>query len=111
MRTELASLALSVLAAILAAPASADVAAGGREIPCTCRDSHGGVRELGQEVCLVVDGRAFMARCEMALNVTTWRDTGMGCASSGLEGGGEVGGPVLEPGAIDAEIVPSETQS
>ena len=105
----LALLALSAHAVPLAA--SADAAAGGREIPCTCRDSRGELRELGQEVCLVVDGRAFMARCEMALNVTTWRDTGAGCVSSSLQGGAQPSGPVFQPGAVDAEIVPSEAQS
>jgi len=30
----------------------------------------------------VVDGRSYMARCEMSLNVPMWRDTGEGCISA-----------------------------
>ena len=38
--------------------------------------------ELGETICLRVDGRAYMAQCDMSLNVPTWRDTGQGCLSS-----------------------------
>ena len=108
MRSVLALLALSAMAA---SPAAADVAAEGRTIPCYCRDGHGGQVELGQEICLFVDGRAFMARCEMALNNPIWRDTGAGCVSSHLQGGAQASGPILQPGAVDAEVVPPESQS
>ena len=95
----------------LGAPAAADVSAGGRTIPCYCTDSRGERVDLGREVCLVVDGRAFMARCEMALNNPAWRDTGAGCVSSGLERGAQPRGPALEPGAVDAEVGAPEAQS
>ena len=108
MRRVLALLAPSLLVPV---PALADVTAGGVTIPCYCRDTYGERREVGEEVCLVVDGRAFMGRCEMALNVTIWRDTGAGCVSSRLERGPHAGRPVLEPGAVDAEVGPTEAQS
>ncbi len=68
-----------------AGPALADVAApNAKTVDCYCTDSTGGRVELGQSICLYVDGRAFMARCEMSLNVPMWRPTGDGCVSSGL---------------------------
>ena len=85
--------------------------AGDRTIPCYCTDTVGARVELGQETCLYVDGRAFMARCEMALNVPIWRDTGVGCLSSRLDGGADPLGPALEPGAIDAEVGAPEAES
>ena len=82
MRFVLVLLALGAPAA-----ASADVVVQGRTIPCYCTDTYGERAELGERRCLVVDGRAFMGLCEMALNVPIWRDTGAGCVSSGLERG------------------------
>nr|WP_228848923.1 hypothetical protein [Paenihalocynthiibacter styelae] len=69
-----------------AAPLQADVTGpGGRVIDCYCTDTSGARQELGEEICLYVDGRAFMARCEMSLNVPMWRDTGDLCLSSRLQ--------------------------
>lgn len=51
---------------------------------CYCTDRHGGRIELGQRICLIVDGRMFMAQCQMSLNVPMWRDLGEGCATSAL---------------------------
>lgn len=60
--------------ACLASPALADVTGpGGKVIDCYCTDSTGGRVELGEEICLFVDGRAFIARCEMSLNNPIWR--------------------------------------
>ncbi len=76
---------LILLLCLMANPVIADVIApGGRTIDCYCTDSKGGRVELGESICLYVDGRAFMAHCEMALNNPIWRDTGEGCASSSL---------------------------
>jgi len=36
-------------------------------------------------ICLQVDGRMFMAQCQMSLNVPMWREVSEGCLSSGLE--------------------------
>lgn len=70
---------------ILAQPAPAEVKGGGRTIDCFCTDKAGARVELGQTVCLFVGGRAFLARCEMSLNVPMWRETGQGCIASSLD--------------------------
>ncbi len=49
---------------------------------CYCTDKTGSRVELGQIICLNVDGRSFMARCEMSLNNPMWRETGNSCMSS-----------------------------
>lgn len=46
---------------------------------CTCRNSDGSKLELGQTVCIRVGDVAYLARCEMELNVTTWRKLRDGC--------------------------------
>lgn len=70
---------------LLASPVMADITGpDGKVIECYCTDTQGGRVELGEEICLVVNGRSFMALCEMALNVPIWRDTGGGCVSSSL---------------------------
>ena len=76
-----------VLALCLAAfPAVADVTGpNGRVVECFCTDTEGLRVELGETTCLFVDGRAFMATCDMSLNMPTWRDTGQACFSSKLE--------------------------
>lgn len=70
----------------LATGASADVIGpGGKKIDCYCTDTQGARVELGEKKCLFVNGRAFVALCDMSLNVPIWRDTGEGCLSSSLE--------------------------
>ncbi|WP_414650557.1 hypothetical protein [Ensifer sp.] len=49
---------------------------------CTCRNRDGSKYELGQVACLRVDGNAYMARCEMNLNVTTWKKLRDGCPTA-----------------------------
>ena len=72
-----------IILALIATPGHADVTGpGGKVIDCYCTDSTGSRVELGQSICLFVDGRAFTARCEMSLNVPMWRDTGEGCVSA-----------------------------
>lgn len=94
----LATLAASTLAAWGAAqaPVAAQQATGpvapataqasphgpGNAVDCYCTDRQGARVELGQTICLFVDGRSFTARCEMSQNNPTWRDTGEGCVSS-----------------------------
>ena len=51
-------------------------------IECYCTDTYGQRVELGESVCLFVDGRSFIAKCEMSLNNPTWRDTGVDCTMS-----------------------------
>ena len=75
-----------VLALLAATPAVADVAGpNGRTVECFCTDTQGLRVELGETICLTVGGRAFMAQCDMSLNVPIWRDIGQGCVSSSLE--------------------------
>lgn len=76
----------ALILGLAASPALADITGpGGKVIECYCTDTQGSRVELGQEICLFVNGRAFMALCEMALNVPIWRDTGIGCLSSSLD--------------------------
>ncbi|WP_234937488.1 hypothetical protein [Rhizobium herbae] len=62
-------------AASLAAPPDAG---------CTCRNRDGSKLELGQTVCIRVGDTAYLARCEMELNVTTWRKLRDGCPEARL---------------------------
>jgi hypothetical protein len=73
---------------LLASPTLADVTGpGGKTIDCYCTDKSGARIELGETICLQVDGRMFMAQCQMSLNVPMWREVSKGCLSSGLERG------------------------
>ena len=68
---------------LVAGPALADVKGpNGKTIDCYCTDKSGSRIELGQTVCLQVDGRMFMAQCQMSLNVPMWRELQQGCLSS-----------------------------
>jgi hypothetical protein len=60
------------------------VGPGGKVIDCYCTDQTGSRIELGQSICLNVDGRRFTARCEMSQNVPMWREQKDSCVSSGL---------------------------
>lgn len=120
--TDMPCRGLAALMILGAAPASSDVVApGGRVIDCYCTDTGGNRVELGQTICLFVDGRAFMAQCQMSLNVPMWREVAKGCLSSQAPGG--VPGstparlpdlepqrlqPAGDPGAVDIEIALAE---
>lgn len=76
---------LSFVLACVALPAAADVTSpSGKTVDCYCTDTQGARVELGEVICLFVDGRAFMAQCDMSLNVPIWRDIGEACVSSEL---------------------------
>ena len=95
---------IAIIFALVAGPVGADVVLpDGKVIECFCTDKTGGRVELGQTICLYVDGRAFMARCEMSLNVPMWRETGESCTTSFLDRLERLD-PTLYPGAIDAKI-------
>lgn len=64
-------------AAVLIVPAW--TAAGPPDARCTCRNRDGSKHALGAVVCLSVDGRKYLARCEMVLNVTSWQKVQDGC--------------------------------
>lgn len=77
-------LLLTILAC--ASPALADVTGpGGKVQDCYCTDKSGARVDLGETICLQVDGRMFMAQCQMSLNVPMWREVSKGCLSSRLQ--------------------------
>ena len=79
-------LRVGILISLLATPALGDVKTlSGKTVECYCTDSQGLRVSLGETICLTVDGKSFMAQCDMSLNVPTWRDTGQGCLSSELQ--------------------------
>ena len=81
--------------------AGADVTGpGGKTIDCYCTDKQGGRIELGETICLQVDGRMFMAQCQMSLNVPMWREVQQGCLSSRLN----LSEPSIDPLGVDAHI-------
>lgn len=74
---------LPLLLGAAAVPARADVTGpGGKTIDCYCTDKQGGRVELGETICLQVDGTMFMAQCQMSLNVPMWRKVQDGCLSA-----------------------------
>jgi hypothetical protein len=74
-------LALSLTAACSAVSPSF---AAPREPRCTCRASDGSKIELGQTACIRVGDVAYLARCEINLNVTTWRKLRDSCPEARL---------------------------
>lgn len=86
------------LALLLALPAAADVSQGGKTIDCYCTDKTGSRVELGEKICMQVDGKMFMAQCQMSLNVPMWRKLSDGCLSS------ELRDPPRQSRPVDAHI-------
>jgi hypothetical protein len=86
---------------LLSTPVMADVVLpDGSVRDCYCTDKAGARVEIGQTVCLQVDGRMFMAQCQMSLNVPMWREVQEGCLSSSLQDSN----PTVDAGPIDAQI-------
>jgi hypothetical protein len=78
---------LIFISLLMVSPALADVTSpSGKTVECYCTDKTGGRVELGQTICLQVDGRMFMAQCQMSLNSPMWREVQKGCPSSSLDG-------------------------
>ncbi|MEQ9239680.1 hypothetical protein [Roseovarius indicus] len=75
---------LALLLSLLAAPAMADGMYNGKTVDCYCTDKSGSRVEIGEMTCLHVDGRTFMAQCQMSLNNPMWREISDGCLSSSL---------------------------
>ncbi len=86
---------------IAASPALSDQTMGGKVIDCYCTDRSGSRVELGESICLQVDGRMFMAQCQMSLNVPMWREISEGCLSSSLRQSPK---PPVDTGGIDTKI-------
>ena len=74
----------ALLVALVPLAAQAQEIKQAKTIECYCTDSGGARIELGESICLQVDGRMFTAQCQMSLNVPMWRETQNGCLSSGL---------------------------
>ena len=89
------------LAVLTALPATADVTSpSGKTVECYCTDASRNRIELGETICLQVDGRMFMAQCQMSLNVPMWREVQQGCLSSSLQHGDHP----LQSFPVDAQI-------
>lgn len=73
---------LAVIAAVVALTAAGEAFAAPPDADCTCRNRDGSKYELGQTACLRVDGTSYLARCEMNLNVTTWKKLRDGCPTA-----------------------------
>lgn len=97
---------LSALIFLIAAPALADVTGkDGKTVECYCTDKSHNRVELGETICLQVDGRMFMAQCQMSLNVPMWREVQKGCLSSGLVGPpGDGFSPLLDSSPVHSSI-------
>ena len=94
-----------ILALILmSGPALADANIGGKTVDCYCTDTSGARIELGQTICLQVDGRMFMAQCQMSLNVPMWREVAQGCLSASRQQPLQSLKPSLDTGLVDANI-------
>jgi hypothetical protein len=94
---------LLLILMLFAGPAAADyVGPDGKVRDCYCTDTDGGRVDLGETICLFVDGRMFMAQCQMSLNVPMWREVSDGCLSSGLRR--QLRQPVLQSFGIHPAI-------
>ncbi len=82
---------ITLTAFVLTATTSlADVVGpGGKTVECYCTDRSGSRIELGETICMQVDGRMFMAQCQMSLNSPMWREVSDGCLSSELAPGAD----------------------
>lgn len=86
---------------LAASPAFADATIGGKTVECYCTDRTGARLEMGEMTCLNVDGKMFMAQCQMSLNVPMWRKISDGCLSSALPQSHQ---PAVDTGGVDAQI-------
>lgn len=93
---------------VMTQPVWADVTGpSGRTVECYCTDRSGSRVEMGEYICMQVDGRMFMAQCQMSLNSPMWREIAPGCLSSELPQnlvGPQSFDPALYPFAVNAKI-------
>ena len=91
----------AMILSLLPVAALADVVTPARKtIECYCTDRNHQRIELGETICLQVDGRMFMAQCQMSLNVPMWREVQTGCLSSSLQ----IGDPPFNPLGVYPQI-------
>jgi hypothetical protein len=74
--TRAGSAMILVAAGSVAAPAFAD---------CTCSIKDGTKLSLGQVTCIRINDTAYLARCEMVLNNTSWQKIQDGCPMTQLQ--------------------------
>ena len=103
--------ALILMTGLISGPAMADGYYNGKAVDCYCTDKTGARVELGEMICLHVDGRSFMAQCQMSLNNPMWREVSEGCLSSSLPRSGlprsllpQSRQPTVQTGGVDAKI-------
>ncbi|MEL7213336.1 MAG: hypothetical protein AAGK92_11785 [Pseudomonadota bacterium] len=89
----------ATLLILMTTPAMADVTSGGKTVDCYCTDQGGARIELGEQICLQVDGRMFTAQCQMSLNSPMWREVNEGCLSSSLSQSVQ---PTGDTGGVDS---------
>lgn len=53
----------------------------GTGIDCFCTDRLGNRVELGDYICMQVDGRSYIAQCQMSQNNPMWREIAPSCLS------------------------------
>ncbi|MDL2400779.1 hypothetical protein [Rhizobium mayense] len=46
---------------------------------CYCKSKDGTLHQVGEIACMNVDGKSYLARCQMNLNVTSWSKLQDGC--------------------------------
>ena len=99
---------LTLILALAGSAALSDVVGpGGKTVDCYCTDRTGSRVELGEMICMQVDGRMFMAQCQMSLNVPMWREISQGCLSSSLAPGLDLpqgGEPAINSVTVYPEI-------
>ncbi|OHV72312.1 hypothetical protein [Ensifer sp. LCM 4579] len=74
---ELLALSLATIAMV-----AGTVSASPPDRRCACRNRDGARYELGQIACIRVGETSYLARCEMDLNVMTWRKMRDGCPTA-----------------------------
>jgi len=99
---------LIAILTLLASPALADGFINGVPVDCYCTDRQGQRIEVGETICLQVDGRMFMAQCQMSLNVPMWREISPGCLSSDLRGGQSTN-PAIHTRGVDTEVLSTKS--
>ncbi|WP_046118538.1 hypothetical protein [Ensifer aridi] len=78
----LSILRVLALSAAAAAMVAGSVSASPPDRRCACRNRDGARYELGQVACIRVGGTSYLARCEMNLNVMTWKKLQDGCPTA-----------------------------
>ena len=71
---------------------------------CYCTDRGGQRIELGESICMYVDGRSFTAKCEMSQNNPMWREQDQNSCLSSRNQLPQSFDPSLDTGLVNAQI-------